>query len=30
MEYIRRRSFLLDLKLIFETVFVALLHRGSV
>lgn len=30
MEYIRQRSLLLDIKLIFETVFVALLHRGSV
>lgn len=30
MEYIRRRSPLLDIKLIFETAFVALLHRGSV
>ena len=30
MEYIRRRSLLFDLKLIFETIFVALLHRGSV
>ena len=30
MEYIRRRSLLFDLKLIVETIFVALLHRGSV
>ena len=30
MEYIRRRSLLFDLKLIFKTVFVAVLHRGSV
>ena len=30
MEYIQQRSLLLDLKLIFATAFVALLHRGSV
>ena len=30
MEYIRRRSFWFDIKLIAKTVFVAVLHRGSV
>jgi lipopolysaccharide/colanic/teichoic acid biosynthesis glycosyltransferase len=30
LEYVRRRSFLLDLKLIVQTVCVAILHRGSV
>ena len=30
MEYIRKRSLFYDLKLIFETAFIALLHRGSV
>ena len=30
MEYIRKRSLFYDLRLIFETAFLALLHRGSV
>lgn len=30
MEYIRKRSLFYDLKLIFETAFLAVLHRGSV
>ncbi len=30
MEYIRKRSLFYDLRLIFETAFIALLHRGSV
>lgn len=30
MEYLRRRSFSYDLKLIFETAFVAVMHKGSV
>lgn len=30
LDYIERRSFWFDLKLIFETAFIALLHRGSV
>ena len=30
MEYIRKRSFWLDVKLIFQTIWVAVLHRGSV
>lgn len=30
MEYIRKRSLCYDLKLIFETAFLAVLHRGSV
>ncbi len=30
LEYVRRRSFLFDLKLIVQTVCVAMLHRGSV
>ena len=30
MEYIRKRSFFYDIKLICETAFIALLHRGSV
>lgn len=30
LEYIQRRSFWFDLKLIFESAFVALMHRGSV
>ena len=30
MEYIQKRSFFYDLKLIVETAFIALLHRGSV
>ena len=30
LEYIQRRSFWVDMKLIFESAFVALMHRGSV
>jgi lipopolysaccharide/colanic/teichoic acid biosynthesis glycosyltransferase len=30
LEYIRNRSFLFDLRLIFETALIALMHRGSV
>jgi len=30
MEYIRKRSLFYDLRLIFETAFIAILHRGSV